>query len=175
MAPADKKPGPKDSGHFEPCELKLYLDRKLHPTTLGLIKVHLGNCQICSNRLDRIIEERKKLTKQKKVVGKMGDETLELWDKLAEALKEAEEELNRSTGVAVWTWRSSNGLLSVKILNFRLLFISEELGFENMSFYFRSRHNPGEKLVFSPRKTGGGVAAGSVDFRFQGGVSLRIE
>lgn len=182
MEPKNRKSGATNSNrHYEPCELKLYLQKKLHRSTLELIKNHLRDCVICSDRLgfvqagqEFLIKQREAVVKKQEETGKMGDETLELWDKLSEALKEAEKELNQLVGFAVWDWRSSNGLLSVKILNFRLLFISGELGLENMSFYFRSHGNPREKLVFSPRKTGGGVAAGSVDYRFQGGASLSI-
>lgn len=176
----NSKPGLRVGACPESWVLELYQDgldgtKKLHRKVIEDIENHLPACSSCRNRLVSIQAERANLTEQKKEAVSVACNTHKLWGQLEEALKEAGEELSRWDGRPVWTWRSSNGLLSVNILNFRLLFVSSELGLENMSFYFRSCRNSGEKLVFSPRKTGGGVAAGSVDFRFQGGVSLRIE
>lgn len=175
----NSKPGLRVGACPEPWKLERYQDglngmKEVHRKEVEDVEKHLSDCSSCRSRLVSIQAERADLTEQKKEAVLVACNTDRLWGQLEEALKEAGEELSRWDGQPVWAWRSSNGLLSVNILNFRLLFISGELGLENMSFYFRSCRNSGEKLVFSPRKTGGGVAAGSIEFRFRGGVSLSI-
>ena len=178
MEPEYRKLGSKDSiRHYEPCELKLYLQKKLHRSTLSLIKNHLENCVICSDRLGFVqagqkilIKQRESLIKKQEETGKMGDETLELWDKLSEALKEAEKELQPlltrplscsrgEEGIVLWDWVSSDGLLvgGLRVTEegrLTLTFFSKELGFEEMSFYSRhGRPNRKRKFLFgSPVK-----------------------